>query len=99
MRRLIRLAAAMAIVIAQAVIPGTASTQAPSVAAAPQNCTLNNGIKHATSIQFDNTPHFRDRANVASHLEQMPNLHNFMTHNGTLSNHEHTILTTHTAPG
>ncbi len=99
MRRLIRLAAAMAIVIAQAVIPGTASAQAPSVAAAPQNCVLNNGIKHVISIQFDNTHLFRDRANVASDLEQMPNLLNFMTDNGTLSDNEHTILISHTAGG
>src|SRR5207253_2346047 len=99
MRRLIRLAAAAAIVIAQAVIPGTASAQAPSVAAAPQNCVLNNGIKHVNSIQFDNTHLFRDRANVASDLEQMPNLLNFMTDNGTLSDNEHTILISHTAGG
>src|SRR2546421_1775755 len=99
MSRLIRLAAAMAIVIAQAVIPGTASAQAPSVAAAPQNCVLNNGIKHVISIQFDNTHLFRDRANVASDLEQMPNLLNFMTDNGTLSDNEHTILISHTAGG
>ena len=89
----------MAIVIAQAVIPGTASAQAPSVAAAPQNCVLNNGIKHVISIQFDNTHLFRDRANVASDLEQMPNLLNFMTDNGTLSDNEHTILISHTAGG
>src|SRR2546427_3775123 len=99
MRRLIRVAAAMAIVIAQAVIPGTASAQAPSVAAAPQNCVLNNGIKHVISIQFDNTHLFGDRANVASDLEQMPNLLNFITDNGSLSDNEHTVLISHTAAG
>src|SRR3989440_3277981 len=99
MSRLIRLAAAMAIVIAQAVIPGTASAQAPSVAAAPQNCVLNNGIKHVISIQFDNTHLFRDRDGVPSDLEQMPNLLSFMTSNGTLSDNEHTILISHTAGG
>src|SRR5439155_44474 len=77
----------------------TASAQAPSVAAAPQNCVLNNGIKHVISIQFDHTHLFRDRANVASDLEQMPNLLNFMTDNGTLSDNEHTILISHTAGG
>ena len=99
MRRLIRLAAAAAIVIAQAVIPGTASAQAPTVATAPQNCSLSNGIKHVFSIQFDNTHLFRDRANAASDLEQMPNLLNFMTNNGILSDNEHTILISHTAGG
>src|SRR3989454_7450259 len=99
MRRLIRLAAAMAIVIAQAVIPGTASAQPPIVAAAPQNCVLNNGIKHVISIQFDNTLLFRDRAGVPSDLEQMPNLLNFMTGNGTVSDNNHTILISHTAGG
>src|SRR2546427_5365688 len=99
MRRLIRLAAAMAIVIAQAVTPGTASAQAPSVAAAPQNCLLGNGIKHVISIQFDNTHLFRDRSNVASDLEQMPNLLNFMRSNGTVDDNHHTILISHTAGG
>src|SRR6266576_1760874 len=99
MRRLIRLAAAAAIVIAQAMTPGTASAQAPTVATATQNCSLDNGIKHVISIQFDNTHLFRDRANVASDLEQMPNLLNFLTDNGTLSDNEHTVLISHTAAG
>src|SRR5437879_6990028 len=99
MRRLIRLAAAMAIVIAQAVIPGTSAATSPSALAAPKNCALNNSTTHVISIQFDNTHLFRDRANVASDLEQMPNLLNFMTDNGTLSDNEHTILISHTAGG
>src|SRR5205814_3653985 len=37
--------------------------------------------------------------NAASDLEQMPNLLNFMTNNGTLSDNEHTILISHTAGG
>ena len=97
MRRLIRLAALAALVAAQALVPGPAAAQA---AVAPTtNCTLNNGIKHVVAIQFDNTHLFRDRANVASDLEQMPNLLNFMTENGTLSDNEHTILISHTAGG
>src|SRR2546421_889115 len=99
MSRLIRLAAAMAIVIAQAVIPGTASAQAPSVAAAPQNCVLGNGIKHVIYIQFDNTHLTRDRDGVPSDLARMPNLLTFLTSNGTVSDHEHTILISHTAGG
>src|SRR5438105_247960 len=100
MRRLIRLAA-FAALAAAALVPGQAQaqTQASAQAASPANCTLNNGIKHVISIQFDNTHLFRDRANVPSDLEQMPNLLNFMTSNGTLSDNEHTILISHTAGG
>src|SRR5438067_17615 len=100
MRRLIRFAA-FAALAAAALVPGQAQalTQASAQAAAPANCTLNNGIKHVISIQFDNTHLFRDRANVPSDLEQMPNLLNFMTSNGTLSDNEHTILISHTAGG
>src|SRR5438105_8018423 len=100
MRRLIRLAAVAALAAA-ALVPGQAQaqTQASAQAASPANCTLNNGIKHVISIQFDNTHLFRDRANVPSDLEQMPNLLNFMTSNGTLSDNEHTILISHTAGG
>ena len=101
MRRLIRLAAVAALVAAQAAVPGPASAQAPAAAAAAAspNCSLDNGIKHVISIQFDNTHLFRDRTNVASDLEQMPNLLNFLTDNGTLSDNEHTVLISHTAAG
>jgi hypothetical protein len=100
MRRLIRLAAAAALVAAQAAMPGSATAQATqSPSAATQSCTLSNGIQHVISIQFDNTHLFRDRASVPSDLEQMPNLLNFMTDNGTLSDNEHTILISHTAGG
>jgi hypothetical protein len=100
MRRLIRLAAVAALAVAQAAIPGPAAAQSQApTAAASQSCTLNNGIKHVISIVFDNTHLFRDRANTPSDLEQMPNLLNFMTNNGTLSDNEHTILISHTAGG
>src|SRR5438067_11435124 len=100
MRRLIRLAA-FAALAAAALVPGQAQaqTQASAQAASPANCTLNNGIKHVISIQFDNTHLFRDRANVPSDLEQAPNLRNCMTSNGTLTDTEHTILISHTAGG
>src|SRR5213592_2456853 len=97
MRRLIRLAAMAALVAAM--LPGPAAAQAPAAPLQSQNCSLNNGIKHVISIQFDNTHLFRDRANVASDLEQMPNLLNFITDNGTLSDNEHTVLISHTAAG
>jgi hypothetical protein len=98
MKRLIRLAAAVALVGAQAFIPGTAAAQPPA-AAKSQNCQLSNGIQHVVSITFDNTHLFPDRAGVPSDLQQMPNLLNFMTNNGTLSDNEHTILISHTAGG
>ncbi|TML58637.1 MAG: alkaline phosphatase family protein [Actinobacteria bacterium] len=50
-------------------------------------------------MQFDNTHLFQDRPGVPSDLEQMPNLLNFLTNNGTLSDNEHTILISHTAGG
>jgi len=97
MRRLIRLAAIAALVAAM--LPGPAAAQAPAAAPQSQDCSLGNGIKHVVSIVFDNTHLFRDRQSVASDLEQMPNLLNFLTDNGTLSDNEHTILISHTAGG
>ena len=97
MRRLIRLAAIAALVAAM--LPGPAAAQAPAAAPQSQDCSLGNGIKHVVSIVFDNTHLFRDRQSVASDLEQMPNLLNFLTDNGTLSDNEHTVLISHTAAG
>jgi hypothetical protein len=54
-------------------------------------------IKHAIYIQFDNVHYTRDQANVPSDLEQMPNLLDFITGNGTLIPNEHTPLIAHTA--
>lgn len=59
-------------------------------------CTLANGIKHVISIQFDNVHFTRDNPNVPSDLEQMPNLLNFLEHNGTLLSNYHDVLV-HTA--
>jgi len=76
-----------------------ASTAAAAPGAA-STCTLGaNGssIKHVIYIQFDNVHYSRDQANVPSDLEQMPNLLNFITGNGTLVSHEHTPLIAHTA--
>src|SRR5881409_3003477 len=97
MRRLIRLAAMAALVAAMP--PGPASAQAPAAPQQSQNCSLGNGIKHVVIIVFDNTHLFRDRDSVASDLEQMPNLLNFLTDNGTLSDNEHTVLISNTAAG
>lgn len=54
-------------------------------------------IQHVIYIQFDNTHFMRDNPNVPSDLEQMPNLLNFITGNGTLLSNHHTPLIAHTA--
>jgi hypothetical protein len=48
-------------------------------------------------IEFDNVHFTRDNPNVPSDLEQMPNLLNFITQNGTLDTGDHTVLISHTA--
>ena len=63
-------------------------------------CQLSDGpVKHVIYLVFDNTHFLRDRSNVASDLEQMPHLLNFLTSNGTLLTNDHTILISHTAGG
>lgn len=63
-------------------------------------CQLSAGpVKHVIYLVFDNTHFLRDRSNVASDLEQMPHLLNFLTSNGTLLTNDHTILISHTAGG
>src|SRR6202795_4958577 len=54
-------------------------------------------VKHVVHIQFDNVHLRRDNPNVPSDLEQMPNLLNFMQHNGMVSGNHHTPLISHTA--
>jgi hypothetical protein len=54
-------------------------------------------IRHVIYVMFDNTHYTRDNPNVPSDLQQMPNLLNFLTGNGTLITHEHTPLIAHTA--
>jgi len=79
----------------------TAAPASPASPASPAgSCTLGNAassIKHVIYIQFDNVHYTRDNPNVPSDLEQMPNLLNFITGNGTLISHEHTPLIAHTA--
>lgn len=60
------------------------------------DCQLANGIKHVVQIQFDNVHLTRDNPNVASDLEQMPNLFNFMKNNGVVLANTHDVLV-HTA--
>ena len=73
---------------------------------AAATCQLGNGagaVKHVIYLQFDNTHLMRDQtkagSNVASDLEQMPHLLNFIRGNGTMMANDHTILISHTAGG
>jgi hypothetical protein len=54
-------------------------------------------IKRVVYITFDNVHLRRDNPNVPSDLEQMPNLLNFLTHNGVVSGNHWTPLISHTA--
>src|SRR5256886_16354413 len=100
MGRLMKLASVEALVAVQCLVPSTASAHpAANTNSQTRSCSLNNGIQHVISITFDNTQLTRDRGGVASDLEQMPNLLNFMTDNGTVSDNNHTILISHTAGG
>jgi hypothetical protein len=74
---------------------GSASASQPANRSR-SGCSLANGIKHVISIQFDNVHFTRDNPNVPSDLEQMPNLLNFLEHNGTLLSNYHDVLV-HTA--
>ena len=93
------LAVLMVVGLATAAGSQLASARTERAAPATPACNLGNGIKHVIYVQFDNTHLLRDNPNVPSDLEQMPNLLNFMTSNGTLSDNEHTILISHTAGG
>src|SRR5947209_16198936 len=72
---------------------------AASTAATCQLGTKAGAIKHVIYLQFDNTHYMRDNPSVASDLEQMPHLLDFLKSNGTLFTNDHTILISHTAGG
>jgi hypothetical protein len=104
MKRPGRLPTAFAVVLVAGAVAAAAAVSASggeSSAAAPTGCQLsaNGQIKHLVNIVFDNTHFIRDRANVASDLEQMPHLLDFLTSNGTFFSNDHTILISHTAGG
>jgi hypothetical protein len=80
---------------------GLLSAIGGSAVAAPehqagQDCQLANGVKHVVEIQFDNLDQLRSDPNVASDLQQMPNLTNFLQANGTVLTNSHDVLV-HTA--
>ena len=68
----------------------------PAAATAGTSCHLGNGVKHVVTLVFDNVHYFRDNPNVPSDLEQIPNLLNFFTSNGTFLSNNHTPLIAHT---
>jgi hypothetical protein len=85
-----------------ALTTGVVSRGATASASASAPCQLGSKpgqVKHVIYLQFDNTHFRRDVPNVASDLEQMPHLLNFLKGNGTLFTNDHTILISHTAGG
>jgi hypothetical protein len=91
--------------LAAAMLVGTQIASArprSATRATASGCSLNSAkgaIKHVVYLQFDNTHYMRDSPSVASDLEQMPHLLNFLQSNGTLFTNDHTILISHTAGG
>ncbi len=82
-----------------ATVAGFGSVTASASKPAASSSCLSGAVKHVIYLQFDNTHYNRDRPNVASDLEQMPHLLNFLKSNGTLFINAHTILISHTAGG
>jgi hypothetical protein len=80
---------------------GSDATVASDASGGASACNLgaNGAIKHVIYVQFDNTHLNRDVPNVASDLEQMPHLLNFIRGNGTMMANDHTILISHTGGG
>ena len=78
------------------------SQAAPAGKDSISSCQLKSAhgdIQHVIFLIFDNVHFLRDRANVPSDLEQMPNLLNFIRGNGTLLTNNHTVLISHTGNG
>ncbi len=102
-RRAAILAALAAACAATALTTGVVSRGgATASAGASVACRLGSKagqIKHVIYLQFDNTHFRRDNPKVASDLEQMPTLLNFLKGNGTVLTNDHTILISHTAGG
>ncbi len=103
--KFVRRATVLAVVVAAcagaALATGVVS-HSSATASAAGSCQLGNKdgqIKHVIYLQFDNTHYRRDNPNIASDLEQMPHLLNFLKGNGTLLTNDHTILISHTAGG
>ena len=93
------LSAVLIVAAASFAVVGARSTVSSASPAASATCQLNGQVKHVVYLQFDNTHYMRDAPSVASDLEQMPHLLNFLKSNGTLFTNDHTILISHTAGG
>jgi len=107
-RKNVLAALAIAAVTAAAVLAAVQSASGGSgglePTAAPAGCQLGGSgqaanIQHVIYLQFDNTHYRRDNPDVASDLQQMPHLLDFMQNSGTLFTNDHTILISHTAGG
>jgi hypothetical protein len=103
LRGALALIAILALVLTPAA-PGLYAAPSPAKAPMPMpdegdqdGCKLSGPIKHVIYIQFDNVHFRRDNPNVPSDVEQMPNLYNFLTGNGTVLNNHYTPLISHTA--
>src|SRR5512133_837278 len=105
MKKLTAMAALLAAGVAALAVSASgagARVERGVVASLDTTCQLNSAkgnIKHVIYIQFDNTHLKRDNPNVASDLEQMPHLLNFIRGNGRLLANDHTALISHTATG
>jgi hypothetical protein len=100
----VALVAAAAVLVVGQTASGNSVSASKSNQAAPANCSLGGAgqagkIEHVIYLQFDNTHFNRDNADVASDLEQMPHLLDFLKSSGTLFTNDHTILISHTAGG
>ena len=101
MRRTSPLAASLVagLLVIEATVGATFAAAAKDPVSGCQLAAAGSKIQHVIYLQFDNTHYMRDNPSVASDLEQMPHLLNFLTTNGTLFTNDHTILISHTAGG
>jgi hypothetical protein len=95
--RLIAIVTILASVIGLGAFTFSKATQAAPAANGCRIDSAHDDIHHVIYIQFDNVHFTRDNPNVPSDLEQMPNLLNFITGNGSLLDNHHTPLIAHTA--
>src|SRR5207244_4849392 len=87
------------LLVIEATVGATFAAAAKDPVSGCQLAAAGSKIQHVIYLQFDNTHYMRDNSSVASDLEQMPHLLNFLTTNGTLFTNDHTILISHTAVG
>jgi len=93
------LARLLALALLPASVAGITAVSASDNKPATTSSCLSGPVKHVIYLVFDNTHFLRDRSNVASDLQQMPHLLNFLKSNGTLLTNDHTVLISHTAGG